>query len=76
MVIVDARLNSSVSGWDIIEALKNEPATAGMRIIVCSGALDQIEEHRDYLQRYGVAVLPKPFNIEDLEALVARELVG
>jgi CheY-like chemotaxis protein len=76
IVIVDARLNCSITGWDIIEALKQDPATSTIRIIVCSGALDQIKSHQPLLEGYGIPVLPKPFDIEDLETLVGRVLVG
>ena len=76
IVMVDARLNCSITGWDIIEALKQDPSTSAIRIIVCCGALDQIREHEPLLQRHGIAVLPKPFDIDDLEALVGRVLVG
>lgn len=75
LVILDARLNSALSGWDIIEALKNDPSTSSTRLAVVSGAANEIEAHREMLEHYGVPVLHKPFDIAELDALVDR-LVG
>lgn len=76
LILLDARLNCSVSGWDIIEALKEDESTASIPIILVSGALAEIQQHHDLLHRYHVPVLEKPFDISDLHALVERELVG
>jgi DNA-binding response OmpR family regulator len=72
LVIVDARLNNSVSGWDIIAALKQNPETENLPIIVCSGATEQIEAHCEELERYGIPALVKPFDLDELDALVHR----
>lgn len=74
LVIVDARLNNSVSGWDIISALKSNHETVSLPIIVCSGATDQIEAHRQQLESYGIPALIKPFDLDELDALVGKLL--
>jgi DNA-binding response OmpR family regulator len=74
LVIVDARLNNSVSGWDIIEALKANTETVSLPIIVCSGATEQIEAHRTELEEYGIPTLVKPFDLDELDELVATLL--
>lgn len=75
LVILDARLNDSVSGWDIIAALKEDSQTRFLPIILCTAARDQLNTHRAMLQRYDIPVLEKPFDIDDLDALVDRMLV-
>jgi DNA-binding response OmpR family regulator len=70
LLVVDARLNDSVTGWEIIEAVRGAPETRELPIIVCSGAVDQIEAHRAQLEAYGIPALVKPFDLNDLEALV------
>jgi DNA-binding response OmpR family regulator len=74
LLVVDARLNDSVTGWDIIEAVRADPETRDMPIIVSSGAVDQVEAHRDELEAFGVPALIKPFDLDDLEALVNQML--
>jgi DNA-binding response OmpR family regulator len=76
LIILDARLNSTVTGWDIIESLKADPETASIPVIVCSGAAKEIDEHRNLLESYGVPVLPKPFDIDALDSLVSTMLVA
>lgn len=75
LILLDARLNASVSGWDIIDSLKADRETAEIPIILASGAHREILEHRDVLAQYGVPVLEKPFELDDLQAMVERELV-
>lgn len=75
LVIVDARLNESVTGWDIIHALRDGGDMNQIPVIVCSGAVDQIAQNRDWLNAEGVPVLRKPFALDELESLVDRMLV-
>lgn len=70
LVILDARLDSPVTGWDIVRSLKGDPQTHDIPLIICTGASHEVEEHRDLLQQYNVPVLEKPFNLDDLETLV------
>ena len=74
LLVVDARLNTSISGWEIIRAVRADPETEDLPIIVCSGAVDQIEDHRAELEAFGVPALVKPFDLDDLETLVNRML--
>jgi DNA-binding response OmpR family regulator len=76
LVILDARLNASISGWDIITALKEDPEMRDIPLILSSGATREIADHREMLGRYHVPVLEKPFDMDDLNALVERTLVG
>jgi DNA-binding response OmpR family regulator len=74
LVIIDLRLNSSVTGWDIIGALEDGAAGRHIPVIICSAATDQLKANEDWLQEHGVAVLPKPFDLENLRLLVDRML--
>jgi DNA-binding response OmpR family regulator len=72
LVILDLRLNASVSGWDIVEALEDGAAGRRIPVIIVSGALDQMRDNQDWLREHGVAVLPKPFDLERLHSVVER----
>ncbi len=41
-------------------------------MLVCSGAVRELEEAGERLVRPGVAVLAKPFDLDDLSAAVER----
>jgi CheY-like chemotaxis protein len=73
LVILDIRLGGEEVGWTILELLTLDPATRPIPVIVCSAAVQQLQAHEPLLRRYGVAVLPKPF---DLDALLEQVRAG
>jgi DNA-binding response OmpR family regulator len=77
LVILDIRMGSPETGWTVLELLTLEPTTSPIPVIVCSAALIDLRAHESMLKKYGIAVLPKPFDIATLylqveEALRAR----
>jgi DNA-binding response OmpR family regulator len=69
LVILDVRVGHEENGWTILELLTLDPATRPIPVIVCSAALDSLQEHEAVLAQYGCEVLPKPF---DLDALLEK----
>jgi CheY-like chemotaxis protein len=69
MVLLDIRMGGEERGWTILELLTLDPETSSIPVVVCSAALSNLRDHEPLLQKYGVGVLPKPF---DLDALVAK----
>jgi hypothetical protein len=45
-------------------------------LLVCSADLAQLQEREDWLREEGIAVLPKPFDLDELERVVSRLLAG
>ena len=68
MVLLDMRMDGEERGWSILELLTLDPETTSIPV-VCSAALTHLRDHEPLLRKYGVGVLPKPF---DLDALVAK----
>jgi DNA-binding response OmpR family regulator len=62
-VVLDVRL-PDISGWDILQALKLDPRTAGIPVLVCTAAVAEIRDLEGQLRRMGVGVLIKPFAID------------
>jgi DNA-binding response OmpR family regulator len=79
LVILDVRM-PDVSGWDILQALKLDQRTAGIPVLVCSAAVQELRELGAQLSAIGVDVLIKPFAIDTLmekvRALVYPESEG
>lgn len=73
LVILDIRL-PDVSGWDILQALKLDPETSSIPVLVCSAAVQELRTLDAQLARIGVDVLVKPFAIDTLLDKV-RDLV-
>ena len=65
LVILDVRL-PDISGWDILQALKLNPETAQIPVLVCSAAVQEVRALETQLTRMGVDILIKPFAIDAL----------
>ena len=63
LALVDIRLGGEETGWTLIELLTLDPATRPIPLIVCSAAVDQLNEHEPLLklvQRRGPAEAIRP----------------
>ena len=74
LVIADLRM-AGVERWELVEALQADPRTARTPIIVCSGAVAELQAAEARLQAAGSDVLTKPFDIDVLFQKV-RHLTG
>ncbi len=66
--------NSAEQGWRTLDLLTLDPVTTRIPVIVCSAATVQLQDHGDWLRRFDVEVLPKPFDLDALLAMIARTL--
>jgi len=73
-VILDLYLHGENAGWEQLEILTLDPATRGIPVIICSAAIASLADHREKLARLDVAVLEKPFDLEQLSAAVESAL--
>jgi CheY-like chemotaxis protein len=74
LVILDIRIAGEERGWTILNLLTLDPSTRPIPVIVCSAAVQSLHDHQDILSKYGIAALPKPFDIETLLETVERML--
>jgi DNA-binding response OmpR family regulator len=65
LVILDVRL-PDVSGWDILQALKLDPRTSKIPVLICSAAVQELRALEGQLSRMGIDILIKPFAIDTL----------
>jgi len=70
LVILDLFLHGDAAGWQQLDILTLDPATRGIPVIVCSAAITSLSEARTKLAMLDVAVLEKPFDLEQLSAAV------
>lgn len=76
LIILDIRMGSPDTGWTLLEIFTLDRELSQIPVIVCSAALLDLRAHQDWLNENGIAVLPKPFNIEQLRQLVEQMLRG
>lgn len=74
LIILDYMWETDDSGWALLQMLKMDPRTEAIPIVLCTGAVRQVESLRSHLDRMGIRVVIKPFNIEELLREVAAAL--
>ena len=74
LIIADYLFGAERTGWQMIQKLKMRRATAGIPLVICTAATLQVREIEGYLQAQGIALVPKPFDIDDLLGAVRRGL--
>ena len=65
-----------LNGFETIRMLRRDPATRAIPVIICSAALASLAFAREKLAMLDVAVLEKPFDLEQLTASVAAALAS
>lgn len=72
-VLLDLFLGADeAAAWGFLEGLAADPALSTVGIVVCSAATGALARLAPALRDRGVAVVPKPFELDDLLAAVAR----
>ncbi len=74
LIIQDIRIGGEEKGWTILNLLTLDPITRPTPIIVCSAAIQSLQEHQEWLSRYGIKALPKPFDLDVLLATIEQVL--
>jgi DNA-binding response OmpR family regulator len=65
LVILDVRL-PDISGWDILQALRLDPSTSSIPVLMCSAAVGEMRDLGSQLEKAGIDWLVKPFSIDTL----------
>jgi DNA-binding response OmpR family regulator len=71
LVISDVRIPGN-NAFAVLDLLHADARTRRIPVLLCTGAVQEVEEHADRLKRDGVEVLFKPFDIEALLERVSR----
>ena len=69
---------SQETGWHFLTMSRLDPELARIPLILCTAAMDPIKDPdmAENLNRLGVRVVLKPFNLEDLLTVVAEVLAA
>ena len=71
LVVLDLVLGRRKSGRELLWQLREDPVTARVLILVCTSAFHLLEEDQERLIEENVAIIRKPFNIDELLATIA-----
>jgi CheY-like chemotaxis protein len=76
LLILDFAIGQEAPGWQLLQKLKMDRATARIPIVICSGAVRQLRELDGWLGEKGITTVLKPFDIDDLLIAVRKRLLG
>ncbi len=74
LVILDLVFDREYVGWQTLQKMKMTRETAVIPVIVCTAEVRKAQEIQGYLAEKRVGLLLKPFNIDELLAMVDRQL--
>jgi CheY-like chemotaxis protein len=76
LIILDYYVGREGVGWEFLQLLKMEDATASIPVLVCTTAMKLAQEIAPYLATKQVTILRKPFESRDLVTAVRSVLQG
>lgn len=74
LIILDYMIGNEGLGWQLLQLLKMDRETRSIPVIICTGAVRQVQELQNHLEDMGVAVVLKPFDIDYLLGEIAKVL--
>jgi DNA-binding response OmpR family regulator len=70
VVILDFMIGDEAHGWQLLQKMKMHRKTRDIPSVVCTGAVALIRDLEGHLAAKNVGVVIKPFDIDDLMAIV------
>ncbi len=74
LIILDFMFEGKDTGWQMLQLLKLHEPTSDIPIIICTAAQREVRDIESFLQAKGIAVVYKPFDINELLEAVQRAL--
>ncbi len=75
LMIVDVYIGGTQEGWEFVHRLKAHPPTAHIPLILCTAG-KLTSEQEATTESYGIPILYKPFELDELHLLVHRFIVS
>jgi CheY-like chemotaxis protein len=76
LVILDLIFGVEKIGWQLLEKMRLNRATADIPVIVCTAAVNEVRQNEGHLTAMGVSVILKPFGVDLLLAVVKEALAA
>jgi CheY-like chemotaxis protein len=75
LIILDLMLGRELTGWAVLQLLREDPRTAPIPVILCSAAAPALQQWGETPCGQGtVEALAKPFDVDDMITTVQRLL--
>jgi CheY-like chemotaxis protein len=74
LMVIDLQMETRDAGLGLLRALRANPATADIAVVICSADSLALHQQTQQLAAHGATVVSKPFRLDQLVAAVARLL--
>jgi DNA-binding response OmpR family regulator len=74
LIVLDYMWATEDASWSLLQMLRMDPTTAAIPIVLCTGAVREVEAMEGHLNAMGVNVVFKPFNIGHLLEAIRAQL--
>jgi DNA-binding response OmpR family regulator len=71
LILLDVNM-PGMTGWEVLEVLRLAPETRHIPVIVSSADYNALQQRETFLRAKGIEVLYRPFDVDELWALVDR----
>jgi CheY-like chemotaxis protein len=74
LIVLDVRINNEEAGLLLLDLITLDPETRSIPVIIASANLQALAGREDELRDKGIYVIAKPFDIDELAALIRSAL--
>jgi CheY-like chemotaxis protein len=71
LILLDVNM-PGMSGWEVLEVLRLAPETRHIPVVISSADFTALQQRESFLRSKGIEVLYRPFDVDELWALVDR----
>ena len=74
LVVLDLLFGNDDHGWELLQELGQNPDTAELPLVICTGATHVLQSVQHRLAERGITVVTKPFDVDELVRAVGNGL--
>jgi CheY-like chemotaxis protein len=74
LIVLDFLIGGEDLGWQLLEMIRLDPATVKIPLLVCTAAVQIVEQLQAHLNSMGIQVVLKPFDLDQLLAAITSSL--
>ena len=74
LIVLDVRINNEEASLLLLDLITLDPETRSIPVVIASANLQRLAGREDELASKGIYVIAKPFDIDDLAALIRKAL--
>lgn len=74
LIVLDSMWAHEDDSWSLLQMVRMDPATTNIPIVLCTGAVREVEALAPHVLEMGITVVRKPFTIDQLIDAIRERL--